>query len=112
VSRLQTEFAWSPTDLENIFLASPTKVADKAAYGVDPSVNVNDLDKDALASVVGSIRENMSSEERGMTVEQWVRWNAKRGGEQLKARCETMVTAFEQQGAKAQRALDGIRCMR
>ena len=114
VSRLRTDFAWSPADLENIFLTSPTKAGDneKAAYGVDPDVNLNDLGKEALASVVGSVRENMSSEEKGMTVEQWVRWNAQRGEEELKAKCETMVTTFERQGARAQRALDGIRCMR
>jgi hypothetical protein len=113
VSRLQTDAAWSPADLENIFLTSPTKAGDKtAAYGVDAAVALNDLGVDALAGVVGSVRENMSSEEKGMTVEQWVRWNARRGEEELKAKCETMVTAFERQGAKAQRALDGIRCMR
>jgi hypothetical protein len=114
VSRLRTDFAWSAADLENIFLTSPTKAGanEKAAYGVDPDVNLNDLGKEALASVVGSVRENMSSEEKGMTVEQWVRWNAQRGEEELKAKCEAMVTIFERQGAKAQRALDGIRCMR
>jgi hypothetical protein len=106
--------AWSPADIENIFLTSPAKQAASKgkAYGVGPDMNMNDLDKDALASVVGSVRENMTSEEKDMTVEQWVRWNAKRGEEELKSKCETMVTVFERQGAKAQRALDGIRCMR
>jgi hypothetical protein len=114
VSRLRTDVAWSPTDIENIFLASPAKAAagKDQAYGVDPDMSMSDLSKETLASVVGSVRANMSAEEKVMTVEQWVRWNAKRGEDELKAKCEAMVTIFERQGAKAQRALDGIRSMR
>jgi hypothetical protein len=114
VSHLQTDFTWSPAELENIFLGSPSKAmsSKEIAFGIDPELNMNNLDKNGLAEVVNSVKANMSNEEKRMTVEQWVRWNARKGEEKLKSECETMVTIFEREGAKAQRALEGIQCAR
>ncbi|KAJ4417488.1 hypothetical protein N0V82_006152 [Gnomoniopsis sp. IMI 355080] len=50
----------------------------------------------------------LSSAERGMTVEEWIYYNAGRAEQKLKSECETMVNTFEREGTRAMRALEGL----
>jgi hypothetical protein len=52
----------------------------------------------------------MGNEEKGMNVEEWVRWNAQQGAEALRANCEEMVMKFEKEGTRAMAVLEGIEC--
>jgi hypothetical protein len=112
VSRLRTQYSWEPADLDAIFSRhSPKKNASESPKGKENNVanlDLNNLDKKGLSEVVKVVNSRMTDAERKMTVEQWVRWNAQKSEEKLKAECETMVTLFEREGAKAQRALEGI----
>lgn len=50
----------------------------------------------------------LSAAERGMTVEEWIYYNAGRAEHKLKSECEAMVSTFEKEGTKAMRALEGL----
>ena len=75
-----------------------------------PSVDIERLDGKGLKDVVKKVREAMGDEERKMTVEEWVRWNAKVGEERLRRECEGLVMVFEKEGGRALRCLEGIEC--
>lgn len=50
----------------------------------------------------------LSAEEREMTVEQWIRYNAAQAEERLKRECESLVAVFEREGMRAVRVLEGV----
>jgi hypothetical protein len=112
VNRLRTEFAWEAADLDAIFAGHSPKehpgINLKNKENLLSHVDLNRLDKKDLPDVVRVVKANMTESERNMTVEQWVRWNAQKSEDKLRAECETMVTMFERTGANAQRALEGI----
>lgn len=113
VSRLNTTYPWSPRDIEAIFLDNPTKsggVDKENVPSVDPNLNMDTLDKKALADVVKSVKASLKPEERKMTVEEWVRWSAKNAEERLRTDCEAMVSKFETEGGRAMRSLEGLQC--
>ena len=93
-SKLQTAAPWTAVDLERIFQGTPGagKENDYFALGVD------------------TVKEELTSPEKRLTVEQWIQYNAQRGEEKLRAECERMVGKFEGEGMRALRALEGIEC--
>jgi hypothetical protein len=110
VSRLRTQFPWEEANLEAIFASHSPKKGGQASNqdNVLAKLDLNNLDRAGLTATVKAVKGSMTDEERNMNVEQWVRWNAQKSEEKLKAECETMVTMFEREGEKAQRALEGI----
>lgn len=116
-SRLNTTLPWSAVNLESVFLGfSPSKTHDSGnensenSASIDPNLNMGNLDKKGLAEVVKAVKSNLKPEERKMTVEEWVRWNAKVAEEKLRTECEAMVSKFESEGGRAMRALEGVVC--
>ena len=85
-AKIRTDAPWTAIDLENVFEA-----INAPEDGLDLAV--------------------LSSPEKNMTVEEWILHNAARGEERLKKGCERMVAAFELEGVKALRALEGIVCI-
>lgn len=53
--------------------------------------------------------ELLSSAERQMSVEEWIRRNAVRAEEMLRKECERVVGVFEREGGRAMRVLGGWR---
>jgi hypothetical protein len=51
----------------------------------------------------------LSSPEKKMSVEEWVRYQAEQGEAELRRKCERMVEAFERQGMKAMESLSGVK---
>ncbi|KAI9877202.1 MAG: hypothetical protein M1830_004528 [Pleopsidium flavum] len=95
---LQSTFPWTTIDLETIFLASPSsKNDDKENTGLT----------EALKSVKGELR----SPEKKMSVEEWIAFNASQGEERLRRECERLVGIFEGQGVRALRTLEGLECV-
>ena len=90
---IDTAHAWRPADVDEILLAS----------GSDKE----NLD---LHAALKAIQGELTSEEKKMTVAQWIQWNAKNGEERLRRECERLVGQFEKEGARAMRALEGIEC--
>jgi len=92
MGQLKTSVPWTSIDLETIFFPSP----DKENAGMDMQRK--------LVEVGGAL----TSPEKKMSVETWVRWRAAKGEEQLKQECERMVTLFEREGARGLSVLSGI----
>jgi len=119
LNNITSTIPWSPTDLETVFLNSPVKANlalnsvalsdwDKENQTALDAINLDKLNKKSLEEVVKRVKKGMTAEERKMSVEEWVRWNAKRAEERLRGECEIMVTKFETEGGRALRALEGI----
>jgi len=83
--RLTTTVPWIPADLDSIFLtSSPMSTA-------------------TLATRLGVL----TSPEKSMRVEDWVRWRAARAEEDLRRRCEGLVAQLEGEGLRALGVLAG-----
>ncbi|PYH49718.1 uncharacterized protein BP01DRAFT_309646 [Aspergillus saccharolyticus JOP 1030-1] len=91
---LNTTHPWIPIDIDSIILA-----------GKSDTENVD------FSDILNSTKGELSSLEKKMTVEEWIRWNAQNGEERLKRECERLVSQFEKEGARAMRVLEGIECM-
>lgn len=95
---LQSTFPWTAVDLETIFLASPSsKNADKENVG--------------LTAALKSVKGDLTSPEKKMSVEEWIAFNASQGEERLRRECERLVGIFEGQGVRALRTLEGVDCV-
>ncbi|KAF1349629.1 hypothetical protein BDV97DRAFT_369169 [Delphinella strobiligena] len=94
LGQLSSTTPWVPVDLETVFFLSPEKEnADSRDLG------------EKLADVGGLL----TSPEKKMSVEEWVRWRAEQGEQNLRSECERLVGLFEKEGGKAQEALFGIK---
>ncbi|KAK4897197.1 hypothetical protein LTR27_005090 [Elasticomyces elasticus] len=89
--RLESTMEWGPVDLDNVFLASP--------QAATPGTMLT-----RLVEVGGGLSEV----ERGMSVEEWVRWRAGKGEEELRRRCEGAVSLFEREGGRGVGVLEGV----
>ncbi|KAL9599222.1 MAG: hypothetical protein Q9219_004003 [cf. Caloplaca sp. 3 TL-2023] len=92
ISRLQTTVPWEPVDFERIFGS--------------PSADKENIPEGAMEA----LKHGLSSPEKRLTVEEWIRLNAKRGEENFRADCERIVGRFEGEGVRALRTLEGIVC--
>ncbi|GAB1742256.1 hypothetical protein NU219Hw_g7811t1 [Hortaea werneckii] len=90
-SRLSSTHPWNPIDLDAILMASPQQPTPGTLAG-------------RLADVAGAL----TSPEKKLSVEEWVRWRAEKGEEELRRRCEEMVGSFEREGVRALESLGGI----
>ena len=93
-SKLQSTIPWTAIDLEQIFQNTPS--ADK--------------EDEPFAIGITNKREGLSSPEKKLNVEEWIRFNAHRGEEKLRNECERVVGKFESEGVRALRTLEGIVC--
>ncbi|KAL8734308.1 MAG: hypothetical protein Q9166_001506 [cf. Caloplaca sp. 2 TL-2023] len=93
ISQLRSTLPWTSIDFEKLFIASPTAEKENVP----------------LAGSRGS-EEALTSPEKRLTVEEWIRWNAKRGEEKLRDDCERLVGRFEGEGVRALKTLEGIVC--
>lgn len=92
ISRLQSTLPWTSIDFDKIF-------------------NTPSADKENLADLSPKDpKQGLSSPEKRLTVEEWVRWNAERGEDKLREDCERLVGRFEGEGVRALKTLEGIIC--
>lgn len=113
-SRLHSTLPWSPADLEQIF-------QDIDIYNDNTDDNDGDEDDVGAEAARGAGRDKdgrplpalplLSSPERRLTVEEWIRWKAGRAEEKLRRQCESVVGRFEGEGVRALRSLEGIGCV-
>jgi len=93
-SKLHSTMPWTAIDLEQIFSGTPSANQENNPFTLG----------------VGLANGALTSPERGLTVEQWIQFNAQRGEEGLRAECERLVGKFEGEGMRALRTLEGIVC--
>jgi len=84
---LRSEVPWTAADLELVF------GADRGGEAEDPW-----LPRGAA----------LTAAESAMTVREWIYDNAGRAEERLRHECESMVSAFEREGTRAMRVLEGL----
>ena len=53
----------------------------------------------------------LDGKERGMTVQEWIYFNAQKAEEELRRDGERVVGIFEREGARAMGVLEGIDCV-
>lgn len=93
ISRLQSTLPWTSIDFEKLFMASPV------------------TEKENLPLTVSRTAEGgLTSPEKKLTVEEWIRYNAQRGEDKLRDDCERLVGRFEGEGLRALKTLEGIVC--
>ena len=96
IAGLQSAHPWAAVDLEGVFLRSP---GDESARGM-------------LGEAMQRVKNgDLTSPEKKMTVEEWIHYNAEIAEEKLRSECERMVGAFEKEGGRAMRALEGVECV-
>ncbi|KAF1845408.1 inhibitor of apoptosis repeat-containing protein [Cucurbitaria berberidis CBS 394.84] len=100
--------SWQPTDMELFF-------ADQSNEGGFMNDILIDAGLDDIASaganpedLYAAVLAGLTDQERDMTVEQWVLYNAKRGEEKLRVACEQQILAFEAEGRRAMAMLESI----
>ena len=100
IAGLQSAHPWTAVDLEGVFLNSP---GDENARGLFGGM---------LGDAIQKVRNGeLASPEKKMTVEEWIHHNAEMAEEKLRSECERMVGAFEREGGRAMRALEGVECV-
>ncbi|KXS99266.1 hypothetical protein AC578_6179 [Pseudocercospora eumusae] len=87
---LKSAAPWTAVDLDSVLLPSPQ--ASPGRVG------------EQLVAAAGAL----TSPEKKMSVEEWVRHRAAQGEEELRRKCERMVEAFEKQGMRGIQSLEGI----
>ena len=90
ISHLRSTTPWHPVDLDTVLLPSPQPT---------PGTLAN-----RLAGAAGAL----TSPEKGLTVEAWVKRQAEKAEEELRRKCEETVGAFEREGVRALGVLDGV----
>jgi hypothetical protein len=90
VSHLASTTSWTAVDLDTILLASPLPTPGRVGR--------------QLVAAAGEL----TSPEKKMSVEEWVRFRAEQGEETLRRRCEQMVAAFEREGMRGLECLSGM----
>lgn len=128
---LKSAFPWNPTDLENVFVNSPSSktLGRSSGFGFGNATSMTQQEKENLAAldefavevekngkvkldeVVKRVKAALTSPEKKMTVEEWVYYNAKRGEERLRGECERLVGLFEKEGGRALQTLEGLECV-
>jgi hypothetical protein len=97
---------WEPIDID-AFFAKRDLVDIVTDVIVDSGLDKENIDMDAAPTALGEqIMARLTSPEKEMTIEQWIRYNAKRGEQQLRAECERQIAGFEAQYRRALAALD------
>ncbi|KAI5359377.1 hypothetical protein Slin14017_G102790 [Septoria linicola] len=90
VSGLQSAAPWNAADLDTVLLPSPQPSPGRVG--------------EQLVAAAGAL----TSPEKKMSVEEWVRYRAEQSEVELKRKCERMVEAFEKQGMRAMESLQGV----
>ncbi|KAF2193830.1 inhibitor of apoptosis repeat-containing protein [Zopfia rhizophila CBS 207.26] len=101
---------WEPINIDSIVNQKGDLVGLISDIMVDAGLDKGNLDVDMnnADAVLEAVKLGLTEEEKNMTVEQWVMYNAKRGEEKLRAECERLMAAFDAEAKKALVALDAI----
>ncbi|KAL2140671.1 hypothetical protein VTI28DRAFT_3528 [Corynascus sepedonium] len=102
ISGLQSSQPWHPADLDLLFSSSPIRSPHDGSEDKE-----NGGGHRGVAKLLRMGAELTSSEKR-MTVEEWIYHNAGLAEQKLKRECEAMVAAFEAEGMRAMRVLEGL----
>lgn len=92
IGSLQSVEPWTAVDLDAVF----------------GGIHNDQEDTNGAADRFFAKGGELTEQERNMTVEEWIYYNAGQAEQKLKFECESMVMAFEKEGTRAMRALEGL----
>ena len=92
---LESTHPWTPIDIDSI--------APLADMDIDPDGERGDVEGGG-----DDPGELLTTEEKSMTVQEWVRRNAERAEERFRERCEGVIGRLVEEGRRAVRAIEGI----
>lgn len=92
IGSLQSAEPWTAVDLDAVFAG----------------LHNDQEDTNGAADRFFAKGGELTERERDMTVEEWIYHNAGQAEQKLKFECESMVMAFEKEGTRAMRALEGL----
>lgn len=109
VAGLQSTTPWQPADLDLLFLSSSPAKSYDGGDGDEDKENVGG-GSGGHGVVARLLRKGaeLTTPEKRMTVEEWIYHNAGLAEQKLKRECEAMVSAFEREGCRALRVLEGL----
>ncbi|KAK4504132.1 hypothetical protein PRZ48_005047 [Zasmidium cellare] len=73
-----------------------------------PAHNAENVDPGQLSELLLDASGDLKSPEKKMTVEEWIRHRAEKSEDELRRRCELMVSNFEKEGMRALESVHGI----
>lgn len=88
IGGLRSQMPWTAVDVEMVFMPSP--------------------DKENRNIFAGVLKTDLTSPEKAMSVEEWIKSQASGAEEKLKAEAERVLSIFEREGGQALRVLEGI----
>ncbi|KAK0316801.1 hypothetical protein LTR01_000552 [Friedmanniomyces endolithicus] len=91
---------WQPLDLDALLFPSPSSLTSPNTTAMTPG--------GSLVAKFVEVSGGLTSPEKEMTVEAWVRWRAGKGEEEVRKRGEGMVSLFEREGGRGVGCLRGI----
>ncbi|KAG5981122.1 hypothetical protein E4U55_003258 [Claviceps digitariae] len=89
---LESQTPWTAIDLDAV-IRSPGLIA---------------TDKENTVSSLLKQGKELTSPEKQMTLEEWIKFNAEEAEKKLKHECEAMVMQFEREGTRAMNVLEGL----
>lgn len=99
---------WQPTDMD-VFFANQSDVRGfMNEIVIDAGLDELTVTGNTPEEIQVAVLAGLTDTEKGMTIEQWVLYNAKRGEEKLRQACEAQIAAFEKEGMRALEALRAI----
>ena len=98
---------WQPTDIESFF---NSQECNGLINDVLVDAGLDDITASGVtaANLLKAVMSGLTDQEKEMTIEQWVIYNAQRGAEKLRMLCEQQILAFEAEGRRAMAMLEGI----
>ncbi|KAL1306233.1 hypothetical protein AAFC00_004324 [Neodothiora populina] len=102
LGQLTSTTPWTSVDLETILFPSPEK-DNTTSIGAN-AIADGEMLEDRLSEAAGLL----TSPEKKMTVEEWIRWRAEMGESKLRGECERVVGVFEREGGRALEVLVGM----
>ncbi|KAK1060366.1 hypothetical protein LTR12_003681 [Friedmanniomyces endolithicus] len=91
---------WQPIDLDALLFPSPSSLTFPNATAMTPG--------GSLVAKFVEVSGGLTSPEKDMTVEEWVRWRAGKGEEEVRRRGEGLVSLFEREGGVGVGCLQGV----
>ncbi|KAF1945326.1 inhibitor of apoptosis repeat-containing protein [Clathrospora elynae] len=99
---------WQPADVETLFASQEDAHSFLNGVLIDAGLDNIPVAGTTPEALYTAVMAGLTDQEKHMTIEQWVLYNAKRGEEKLRMACERQITAFESEGRRAMALLESI----
>ncbi|KNG44836.1 inhibitor of apoptosis repeat-containing protein [Stemphylium lycopersici] len=105
---VQESHGWKPADIDALFASQEEAHGFMNDILIDAGLDNIQAGEISPERLYESVMAGLTDQEKRMTVEQWVLYNAKRGEEKLRMACEQQILAFEAEGRRAMAVLEAI----